>query len=446
MIQPEGFTPKMEVRTKSWTVCSDWWALFQSPALDQLVRRALQRNPTVQAADAALRVAQENANAQRGIFYPSVAASFSPSRQRVATGSVTSPVASNDTVFSLHTAQVTVAYTLDVFGANRRQVESLDALALAQRHQLEAAYLSLSANVVAGAIQEASLRAQIEATERLIAIQQEQLQLFRIELKSGAIAESNVIAQEASLALTRALLSPLRKQLAQQRDTLVALCGDFPSLSEISAFNLADLHLPQRLPLTLPSQLVDQRPDVRAAEEELHSAAAQIGVATANMLPQFTLGAGAGSIATTLGQLFRSGNTFWNVAGAVTAPLFDGGTLIHRRLAAEAAYDQAAAQYRATVVSAFQDVADALQALQIDAQGLQDSATAEASAASGLAIARKQVELGDASYLMLLASDQAYQQAEIGLVQARASRMADTAALFQALGGGWWQTDGASTK
>jgi NodT family efflux transporter outer membrane factor (OMF) lipoprotein len=199
------------------------------------------------------------------------------------------------------------------------------------------------------------------------------------------------------------------------------------------------------VPLGLPSVLVEQRPDVRSAEEQLHAASAEIGVAAANLLPQFTLSANAGSVATAMGQLFKSGNVFWSLAAGVTQPLFDGGTLLHRKRAAEAAYDAAAAQYRATVVGAFQNVADALQALQFDADAMHDAAVAQASAKDSLEIARRQLELGDISTVALLAADQTYQQAVVALVQVQANRLADTAALFQALGGGWWNRTDAST-
>ena len=314
-----------------------------------------------------------------------------------------------------------------------------------QRFQLEAARLTLSSNIVVAAVQEASLRAQITATQSLVELQDQQLELFRRQLRSGAIAEAAALAQEAAVAQTRALLPPLRKQLAQQRDLLVALAGQLPSETSLDAFELSALQLPQEVPVGLPSDLVEQRPDVRAAEEQLHAASAEIGVATANLLPQFTLSANAGGVATTLGQLFKSGNLFWNLAAGVTQPLFDGGTLLHRKRAAEAAYDVAAAQYRGTVVGAFQNVADALQALQFDADALHEAVAAQTSAASSLAIAKHQLELGDISAVALLAADQTYQQALIAQVQAQANRLADTAALFQALGGGWWSRPDATT-
>jgi NodT family efflux transporter outer membrane factor (OMF) lipoprotein len=416
---------------------AQWWTLFRSPALNDLIELALKNNPNLAAANAALRVAQENVYAQQGAFFPSVTASYDASRQKTP-GSLTTSATSGAFLYNLHTAQLNVGYTLDVFGANRREVESLQAQADSQRFQLEAAYLSLTSNLVVAAIQEASLRGQVDSTETLIRLESEQTDLLRQQLSAGAIAEAGVVAQEAILAQTKALLPPLNRQLAQQRDLLAALAGHGPADLAIGDFDLAGLELPQALPVSLPSGLVEQRPDIRSAEEQLHAASAQIGVAQANLLPQITLGATGGGVAYEISQLFRSGNTFWTLAAGVTAPIFDGGTLLHRKRAAEATYDQAAAQYRATVIAAFQNVADALQALRFDADALQEAANAERAAGSSLAIARRQVEIGDVSDLALLVAEQAYQQSLINLVQARANRYADTAALFEALGGGWW--------
>ncbi len=416
---------------------AQWWHLFGSEPLNALVERSLKANPNVQAAEAALRVAQETYLAQRGALFPALDANYSPSRQKIA-DAMSSPLNSGASVFSLHTAQLSVAYAPDVFGGVRRQVESAEALAESQRFLLEAASLSLSSNVVAAAIQEAALRAQIESTESIVKIEAEQAGLMQRQLELGAIVESNVIAQRTVLAQTRAALAPLKKQLAQQRDLLTALAGELPANEVAEKFELASLQLPAELPVSLPSKLVEQRPDVRAAEAQLHAAAAQVGVATANLLPQFTLNANMGSVASTLGSLFSSGTGFWSLAGSVTQPLFQGGALVHRKRAAEAAYDQAAAQYRATVIGAFQNVADSLRALQQDGEALQAALEAKSLAEDSLGIARKQVELGDISYLSLLNSEQAYQQALVALVQAQAGRYADTAALFQALGGGWW--------
>jgi len=414
-----------------------WWTLFHSKPLDDLVEQALKANPDVEVAQAALRGAWENVYAQQGAFFPSVDANFNPTRQKVA-GTLGSPTADGSNVFSLHTAQVAVAYTPDVFGGTRRQVESLKAQAESQRFQLEATYLTLTSNVVAAAVEEAALRGQIAATNRIIEIQSKSLDLLQRQYALGQIADADVAAQEAALAQSQAMLPPLEKQLAQQRNLLARLVGRFPSEAITEKFELSSLQLPQDLPLSLPAKLVEQRPDVRAAEEMLHSASAEIGVNVANRLPNITLSANLGSTATALSQLFTAGTGFWALAGNLTQPIFQGGTLLHRQRAAEAAYDQAAAQYRSTVLTAFQNVADTLHAIQSDADALKAAVAAERAAAKSLAIVRRQLELGDVSYLALLNAEQTYQQAQINLVQAHANRYADTAALFQALGGGWW--------
>lgn len=418
-------------------VPGEWWQLFRSAPLDALVQRALAANPNIAAARAALLVAQEAAAAQRGAFWPQGSASLTPTRQRIA-DSLSSPLASPTNPFSLHTAQVTVGYASDVFGGMRRQVESLEAQAEFQRFELEAARLSLAANVVAAAVQEAALRGQIAALERIVTLQAEMLGLARRQLALGAIAEAGVVTQEVALEQAGAALPPLRKQLAQTRNLLTALAGGFPDQELEQSFDLEHLELPRELPLSLPSTLVEQRPDVRAAEALAHAASAQVGVAFANMLPQFSINAGIGSVAARMGDLFKVGGGFWGVAGAVTQPIFEGGALRHRKSAAEAAYDQAMAQYRVTVIAAFQNVADTLHALEQDADALHAATAAERAASRSLAIARRQLELGDISYLALLSAEQSYQQAVVGFVQARANRYADSAALFQALGGGWW--------
>jgi NodT family efflux transporter outer membrane factor (OMF) lipoprotein len=418
-------------------VPAQWWKLFRSEPLDILVERSLAANPNIDAARAALLAAQETAAAQGGAFWPQVSAGLTPSRQKIS-ATLSSPLNSPANPFSLHTAQVIVGYSPDVFGGTRRQVESLEAQAEFQRFELEAARLSLAANVVAAAVQEAAIRGQIAAMEKIVACNTEMLGLARRQLASGAIAEAGVVAQEAALEQARAALPPLRKQLAQTRNLLTALAGGFPDKELEQSFDLDHLELPRELPLSLPSALVEQRPDVRAAEALVHAASAQVGVAFANMLPQFTINAGFGSVAASMGDLFKAGGGFWGLAGAVVQPIFEGGALRHRKSAAEAAYEQALAQYRATVIAAFQNVADTLHALEQDADALNAASAAERAASRSLAIARRQVELGDISHLALLGAEQSYQQAIVALVQARANRYADTAALFQALGGGWW--------
>jgi NodT family efflux transporter outer membrane factor (OMF) lipoprotein len=340
--------------------------------------------------------------------------------------------------YSLYTPQVSVSFVPDVFGLNRRTVESLQAQEQQARFALAATHITLSANVAAGAIQEASLRGQIAATHELITINTNMLQILRDQYAKGYASELDVAAQESQLAQVAANLPPLLKQLAQQRDLLAVLAGWFPNQDLIEKFELSSLQLPQELPVSLPSQLVEQRPDVRQAEENLHSASAQIGIARANRLPSFALTADAGSMAVVLGRLFSGGNGFWDIAAGVTQPIFDGGTLMHRERAARAAYTQADEQYRGTVLTAFQNVADTLSALQQDADALKAAAAAKDAASVTLDLTKKQLESGYASYLALLSAEQAYQQALINLVQAQSNRYADTAALFQALGGGWW--------
>ncbi len=418
-------------------IAHDWWTLFESPQLNDLIKRAFKTNPTLVAAQAALRQATELVYAQQGFFYPTVQASYSPSRQR-ASAALSPPLSTNQLNYSLHTAQVEVGFVPDVFGGVRRQVESLTAQAEAQRLELEATYVTLASNLVAAAIQEASLRAQIDATKEIIEISTRLLGLLRRQLQVGYIAGLDVAAQEAALAQVQQTLPPLQKQLEQNRNLLAVLAGGFPSDEPVEQFELAALHLPEELPVSLPSKLVEQRPDVRAAEAQMHAASAQIGVAIANRLPQFTISAAYGGISTQFSQMFANGNPFWSVAGNVAQKLFAGGTLLHEQRAAEAVFDQAAAQYRSTVINAFQNVADVLYALQADAESLKAAVAAEQAAKRTLDLTLKQQELGYIDYLKLLSAQQTYQQALVTRVQAQASRFADTAALFQALGGGWW--------
>ena len=421
-----------------------WWTLFHCAPLNSLIEQALTANPDLQSAQAALRVARENVLAQQGAYFPTVSANFSPSRQKNATGSVAPTAASGNPYFSLYTAQLSVSYMPDVFGLNRRTIEGLQAQADAQRFQLEATYLTLTSNVVAAAIEEAALRAQIAATEEIIRLETELLDLLRRQLALGQVAEADVAAQDAALAAAEATLPPLEKKLGLQRDLLTALAGRLPSEEPAETFALEALQLPEDLPVSLPSKLVEQRPDIRQAEENLHAASAQIGVAVANRLPNLTLTAADGSSATRFGQLFTPGNGFWSLAASLTQPLLDGGTLLHKERAARAAFEQAQAQYRSTVVAAFQNVADTLRALQSDAKALKAALRAERASAQSLEITRTQLRLGAVNYLALLNAQQTYLQSVINLAQARANRFSDTAALFQALGGGWWnRTDAA---
>ena len=419
-----------------------WWALFHSKPLNVMIEQALKNNTTLPAAEAALRQAWQNVYAAQGAFFPTAVASYSPSSNKTATGVTFTAASSGSPYFTLHTAQVVVSYAPDVFGGTWREVESLMATAEFQRFQLEAAYLTLTSNVVAAAVQEASLRGQIAATEEIIKIESESLGILRKQLELGQVAGADVAAVEATLAQAQATLSPLQKQLTLQRDLLTALIGRLPSQEPAETFELASLQLPRELPVSLPSNLVRQRPDIQSVAAQLHAASALIGVAIAAQLPQFTLTANAGTVANQIGQLFITPETaFWTVAGNVAQTIFDAGTLLHRKRAADAAFDEAAAMYRSTVITAFQNVADTLHAIQSDADTLKAAVAAERAAFKSLEIARRQLQLGAIGYLGLLTTENTYQTALIALVQAQAARYADTAALFQALGGGWWNRE-----
>ena len=417
---------------------ADWWALFGSPQLDALVRAGLANSPTVASAQAALRVAIENRRAQQGAWFPTAGVSYAATRQKIA-APVASPLASNAQLFTLDTAQLNVSWTPDLFGGNRRQVESLQAQADGQRWTVEATYLTLSSNLVVAAITASGLRAQIDATKTLVASQTDVLRRYRQLQSLGENSTLDVTQQESQLATLEASLPPLEKQLALQRDQVKALAGALPDGAGFDDIPLEQLKLPEPLPLTLPSTLVDHRPDVLAAEQQLRSASADIGVATAARLPDVTLGVNSwGSSALSLAKLFGPGTAFWTLAGSASQTLFDGGALKHREDAARAAYDEAAAQYRGTVINAYQNVADALQAVHADADALAANQRAQDAAARTLAIARRQLELGDVSTLAVIAAEQAFQQSTLATVQARVNRLADAAALLQALGGGWW--------
>ncbi|GAB2553415.1 efflux transporter outer membrane subunit [Rhodanobacter koreensis] len=414
-----------------------WWTLFHSAPLNALIDDALKHNADTEAAQAALQAAWENVRAQRGAYFPEVDASVEPTRQKIA-HVLASPAESGATFYSLTTAQVSVSYSPDLWGGNRRQVESLVAQANAQRFQLEATYLTLTTNLVNAAVQEASLRAQIDATRSIVADQEKIMATLQRQRTLGDASEAAVAAQWAALEQSRATLPPLEKQLAQQRDLLAALSGRMPGDTIDARFTLDALQLPTELPLSLPARLVEQRPDVRMADEQLHAASAQVGVAIANRLPNVQISADIGSAAEKASSLLTAGTGFWSLGAGITAPLFDGGTLKHKQRAAEATYRQSAAQYRSTVIDAVQNVADVLHAVQSDAAALTSAELAEHAAARNLAIAQQQLAMGDLSEVAMLNAEQTWRQAEITLAQARANRYADTVALFQALGGGWW--------
>ena len=414
----------------------EWWKVFHSMELDNLIAEALRANPGLQGAQAALWQAKENVYAAQGKLMPQLDANSSATREQFSPaefGGAGAPF-----IFNLYQATINVSYTPDVFGGQRRAIEATSALADYQRFQLEATYLTLTANVVTAAVQEASLRGQIEATQDIIKAESDQLVVVQNQFNVGAAAKTDVLTQQSEVATTQATLPPLQKQLEQQRHILLALIGHFPNDTHGDRLSLASFHLPTNLPISLPSQLVEQRPDVRASESQLHQASAQIGVAIANRIPQFTLTGDWGYAAATTAALVTPGALVWTAAASGTQPIFHGFTLLHQQRAAEAAYDQAEAQYRSTVLTAFQNVADALRALQLDAATLKAQRNALRAASETLDLARGQYRLGAITYITLLDAQRSYQQARLAVVQAQAARFADTAALFQALGGGWW--------
>ncbi|MCA3183983.1 MULTISPECIES: efflux transporter outer membrane subunit [unclassified Cupriavidus] len=415
-----------------------WWTLLRSEKLDRLIASAMRASPTVTAAQAALRQAQAQVRAQQGAFFPTLQGSYSPSRQRNAVNTLSPTLTSGDAVFNLHTAQLTVSYVPDVFGLNRRQVESLQALEDAQRFEVEATYLTLASNISLAAIQEASLRAQIDAQEHIVAVETRLFDTLQKQLALGYVSGLDVAAARTQLAQAEQALPGLRKQLALQRDLLSALAGRLPAEPFDQTFTFADFTLPGTLPVSLPSELVRQRPDVRAAEAQLHSATALVGVSIANMLPQLTITGAQGGAATVFSQMFATGNVFWSLAGNVAQTFFAGGTLIARKHAADAALDQAEAQYRGTVINAFQNVADTLHAIHNDADTLKAAQASEQAARTTLDITQKQLSSGFVNVLAVLNAEQAFQTSTQATAQAQAARYADTVALYQALGGGWW--------
>jgi NodT family efflux transporter outer membrane factor (OMF) lipoprotein len=429
-VGPQRFVAEMDIPAQ-------WWTLFQSPKLNGLVEQAIKANPDMAAAKAALRQAHELYLAQRTTFWPTAQGSFDAQRARNAIGTISNPTSlpQANPYYNLYTAQLSVSYMPDIFGATRRAVEAARAQDDSTRFQLEATYLTLSSNVVVTAITEASLRGQVAATRRLLELQHQLTEKVRQQRTLGTASNLDVLSQEALEAQSAATLAPLQKALGQTRDELTALVGRLPAEEPAETFQLDDLIL---LPVSLPSKLVEQRPDVRQAEENLHFASAEAGVAIADMLPQFAITGNWGSTALSAGDLFKTGTGFWDIGASLTQTLFDAGALLHKHRAADAALDQAGAQYRAAVILACRNVADALRALQADADGLEANDEAARAAQSAFDLARKQRDLGTISLVAVMSAEQTYHQAELALVQARANRYSDTAGLFQALGGGWW--------
>ena len=421
---------------------AQWWSLYRSEALDRLIRDALAASPTLASARATLRQAQDNLAARTGaLVYPAVNANAAATRQKISSAAFGG---SGATLFNLYNASVDVSYMLDLFGGNRRQLEALQAAVDYQDYQLEGALLALTANIVTAAIQEASLREQIKETRAILAAEQEVVRRVQRQYQLGGVARLDLVAVQSQAAQTEATIPPLEANLAQVRHLLAILAGRLPSQAGLPEFNLETLHLPEDLPVSLPSDLARQRPDIRASEALLHQASAQIGVATANLYPQVTLSGSLGVEALQLHNLF-AGPGLWSIGAGLVQPIFRGGELQAERRAAIAAYDAAQGQYQETVLQAFRNVADVLRALEEDARTVKAQADAEALARDRLDLTRKQYELGGTSYLALLDAERQFASARVALVRVQGNRYADTAALFQALGGGWWNRQEAAS-
>ncbi|KTD05724.1 efflux transporter outer membrane subunit [Fluoribacter gormanii] len=413
-----------------------WWELYHSPEINQLIHMGLTNSPNLAAASAALRQAQENLKVQIGnSMWPSIDASQMVQRQRYSGLQIGIP--SDSVTFNLVYTSFNLSYTLDVFGGARRQIEALKAQVDYQQFQVIATYLTLTSNIVTTSVAVASYQAQIEATVDLIKAEQGLLDVLNDQYRLGGVSKENVLTQETLLEQTKATLPPLQKSLSQAKHALSTLVGAFPE-APLPTIQLDRLKLPAELPVSLPSNLVRQRPDVRASEALLHQACAQIGVATANLFPQFTITANEGWLNTSFTNIFTKRNEVWALTGQVMQPLFHGGALWAQRRSAIAAYQQTAAQYKQTVLQAFQNVADVLRGIETDARTLQAQIKAENAARDSLNLTLKQYRLGGVSYINLLNAQQQYQQTRISRIQAQAARYSDTAALFQALGGGWW--------
>ena len=417
----------------------DWWKAYRSARINALVAQALSRNPNIDVGIANLKVAQELVNAQRGLFYPSLQAGYSAARQN--SGSVLqSPLNSQSSLFNLHTAQLNVGFVPDVFGGNRRAVESLQATASSQQYQLEAYKTTLASNVVAAAVQERLLAEQIEIAQSAVQLSVEQLQQLKGLNAAGYSSGFDLAQQQVAYAQTVALLPPLQKQIEQTRNLLAVLCGQLPSQS-LPGDALDEIHVPAQLPTIIPSSLVERRPDVQAAQEQLHASNAQIGVAVANMLPQISLSANLLYSGNVLAGLLSDSNKSWGLIGGLTQPLFAGGALTARKRAAEAGAIASRAQYENVVLTAFQNVADTLYALETDGRSLAAIRNAEEANRQLAVHTKRQLDAGYSSRLVFLAAQQSFLQSRLASVASHATYLGDTVSLYQALGGGWRNID-----
>lgn len=415
---------------KGQAVPAAWWTTFGSSELTRRVELALAHSPTLASAQAAVRRAREEVVAAGGPLDPALDAQVGVSR------SLPGPASGIYSPYTIYAATLNVSYTLDLFGGTRRGIEGLQAQVDLRQWLLTGTYLSLASNVTIATIQEASLGEQFQAAREVAALLEEQTALTGRQVEIGVKSQGDLLAMQAQLAAARAALPPLAQQLDAVRNQLAVYLGGYPSEAGLGPVALAELTLPRDLPVSLPSQVVQRRPDIQAAQAQLHAATAQVGVATAALLPQITLGAFIGPQALTFQDMFRGNNETWGLSFGLLQPLFHGGSLRAHKRGAEAGVDQALADYRQTVLVAFANVSDALNALRFDAQSMQAQLESEQAAARSLELAKAQYRIGVASYLQMLDATRSWHLARMGLIRARAARLSDTTALYAALGGG----------
>jgi NodT family efflux transporter outer membrane factor (OMF) lipoprotein len=422
--------------TRGADVVAGWWRLFGSDAASQTVARAIANNPNLEATRASLRRSKDLMRAGYGAFLPQVDAQLGGAYQQASALKFGQNTPASD--FSLYTVGGTVSYAIDIWGGQRRQVESLAAQVDAAKYTLDGAYIVLCGNVISALVSRAMYRAQADATRAIVALEKDQLRVTEAQATGGTVPYANVLSIRSQIASTEALVPQLEQKSSEAEHLVAALVGEAPASWTPPDVKLADFTLPTNVPLSLPSKLVRQRPDILVAEAQLHSANAQIGVATAAMLPNITLSASGGANNTSLDNLFAANGLFGSVGAGLTTPLFHGGTLANQRRAAVDARDQALATYKQVVLAAFEQVADTLRALEHDAEQLEAEKEAVDSAEEASKLVEANYRSGIANYLQVIVANEQHAQAEIAYLQSVAQRFQDTIALYVALGGGWW--------
>jgi NodT family efflux transporter outer membrane factor (OMF) lipoprotein len=429
-------------------IAANWWTLFRSSDLNRLIKQAIAGNYTLESVRAKLEQARESVTVAASALYPQIGLSAGESEQRqsAATFGLTPEVAPLPPSFNLFQVGPTASYTPDLFGQTHRRIEQQVALAEYQSDQLDAAYLTLTGNTASRALQVAAVHSQLKAVDDILAIDRQNVELVRKQRQTGTVPDSDVIVAESQLASDETLKPGLEQQLSVAKHALAVLIGRAPGNWSPPDFDLAAFTLPHRLPVSIPSQLVHQRPDIQAAEAQLHAASAQIGIATAQLYPSITLSAGVTASSLNGSNLFSPSGLIWSVAAGLTQPIFDGGMREAERRAALAAFKESAADYQQTVLQAFGQVADILQALKHDTDLLVAQSRALSMASEAVRLQRINYGSGGSGIIGLLDAQRQYQQAQLGYVRAEAQRYQDTVQLLVAMGGGWWDQKLASAE